>query len=150
MTSRFRTVVKRSKDLGLDHAKRALSNKENPLSRLEVEFVRTSCHILGINSEATMRAIVKKAKEKGAGQPRRVMASLRSQLEELGARMEKHKRPTPTPALTMRTYDSMGAPARSLAHLQRCATGRREAMEGGVLQGNQDGQDSDRKRDGGL
>jgi hypothetical protein len=90
MTGRFRTVVKRSRDLGLDHVKRALSNKENPLSRLEVEFVHRSCHILGINSEVTMKAIVKKAKEKGGGQPRRVMASLRSQLEELGARVEKH------------------------------------------------------------
>jgi hypothetical protein len=135
MTSRFRAVVKRSKDLGLDHVKKALSNKKNPLSRLEVEFVRTSCHILGINSEATMKAIVKKAKEKGAGQPRRVMASLRSQLEELGARVEKHKRLTPTPALTTRTYDSMGAPARSLAHLQCCVNGLREAMEGEYSRG---------------
>jgi hypothetical protein len=69
MTGRFRTVKKRLRDLGLDHVKRALSNKENPLSRLEVEFVRTSCHILGISSEVTMKAIVKKAKEKGGGGP---------------------------------------------------------------------------------
>jgi hypothetical protein len=45
MASRFRTVVKRAKDMGLDHVKMALSNKENPLSRLEVEFICTSCHI---------------------------------------------------------------------------------------------------------
>jgi hypothetical protein len=100
-----------------------------------VEFVRTSCHILGINSEVTMKTIVKKAKEKGENQPRRVMASLRAHLEELGARVEKHKRPTPTPALAPRMYDSMGAPARSLAHLQRCANGLREAMEGEYSRG---------------
>jgi hypothetical protein len=45
--------------------------------------------------------------------------------------VEKHKRPTPTPACNTRTTDSMGAPARSLAHLQGCADGLREAMEGG-------------------
>ncbi len=54
---------------------------------------------------------------------------MRSQLEELGARVEKHKRPTPTPALTTWMNDSMGAPARSFAYLQRCANGLREAME---------------------
>jgi hypothetical protein len=121
LTGRFRTVVKRSRDLGLDHVKRALINKENPLSRLEVEFVRTSCHILGLSSEVTMKAIVKKAKEKGGGQPRRVMASLHSQLEELWARVEKHKRPTPTPALTTRTFDSM---ARLLAAWHTCSAAR--------------------------
>jgi hypothetical protein len=135
MTGGSRTVVKKSRDSGLDHIKRALSTKMNPLTRLEVEFVRTSCHILGINNEATMKVILRKAKEKGGGQPRRVMASLRAQLEELGARVEKHKRPTPTPALNTRTYDSMGAPVRSLAHLQRCANGLREAMEGEYSRG---------------
>jgi hypothetical protein len=65
MTGRYRTVVKRSRDLGLDHVKRALSNNENPLSKLELEFVRTSCHILGINSEDTIKSIVRRAKEKG-------------------------------------------------------------------------------------
>jgi hypothetical protein len=97
MTGRFRTVVKRSRDLGLDHVKKALSNKENPLSKLELDFIRTSCHILDINSEDTIKSIVKRAKEKGGNQPKRVMASLRAQLEELGARVENHKRPTPPP-----------------------------------------------------
>jgi hypothetical protein len=77
-----------------------------------------------------IKNIVKRAKEKGGNQPKRVMASLRSQLEELGARAETHKRPTPTPALATRMYDSMGAPARSLAHLQLCARGLRAAMDG--------------------
>jgi hypothetical protein len=135
MTGRYRTVVKRSRDLGLDHVKRALSNNENPLSKLEVDFVRTSCHILGTNSEDAMRNIVKRAKEKGGNQPKRVMASLRGQLEELGARAEDHKRPTLTPALATRMYDSMGAPAHSLVHLQRCARGLREAMDGEYSRG---------------
>jgi hypothetical protein len=130
-----RTIVKRSRDAALDHIKKALSSKENPLTKLEVGFIRTSCHILGINGETTMRVIVKKAKEKGENQPRRVLASLRSQLEELGARVERHKRPTPNPAFNMQTLDSMGALARSLAHLQSCANGLREAMEGGYSMG---------------
>jgi hypothetical protein len=45
--------------------------------------------------------------------------------------VEKHKRPTPNPACNTRTMDSMGAPARSLAHLQKCADVPRDAMEGG-------------------
>ncbi len=78
---------------------------------------------------------MKRAKEKGGNQPKRVMASLRAQLEELGARAENHKRPTPTPALATRMYDSMGAPARSLAHLQLCARGLRAAMDGEYSRG---------------
>jgi hypothetical protein len=45
------------------------------------------------------------------------------------ARPENHKRPTPTPALATRTYDSTDAPARSLAHLQLCARGLRAAID---------------------
>ncbi len=52
-------------------------------------------------------------------------------MAELADRVEKHKRPTPTPACNTRTTDSTGAPARSLAHLQGCADGLRDAMEGG-------------------
>ncbi len=100
-----------------------------------MDFIRTSCHILGINGKTTMKVIVKKAKERGEGQPRRVLASLRSQLEDLGVRVERHKRPTSTLAFNTRTFDSMGAPARSLAHLQSCANGLREAMEGGYSRG---------------
>jgi hypothetical protein len=111
MTVIYRTVVKRSKDQGLSRVKKALDNKENPLSRSELEFVRTSCRILDINSEDTVKRIVKKAIEKGDGQAKRVMASIRAQLDDLGTRAENHKRPTPTPALATRTYDGMDAPA---------------------------------------
>ncbi len=113
--------MNRSRDQGLSRVKKDLDNKENPLSRYEIEFVRTSCRILDINYEDTIRNIVKRAIEKGGGQAKRVMASICAQLDDLGARAENYKRPTPTPALTTRTYDVMDAPARSLAHLQSCA-----------------------------
>jgi hypothetical protein len=135
MTGRYKTVVKRSRDLGLDHVKRALSNKENPLSKLELDFVRTSSHILDINSEDTIKSIVKRAKKKGGNQPKRVMASIRALLDDLGARAENHKRPTPTPALNTQMYNSMGAPARSLAHLQLCVKGLRAAIDGEYSRG---------------
>jgi hypothetical protein len=135
MTGVSRIVVKRTKDAALEHVKNALRTNGNLLTRLEVGFVRTSCHILGINSKATMRVIVKRSKDKGVHQPRKVLDSLQSQLEELAVRVEKHKRPTPTPAFNTRTLDSMGAPARSLAHLQSCVDGLRDAMEGGYSMG---------------
>ncbi len=76
--------MKRSKDQGLSRVKKALDNKENPLSICEIEFIRTSCRILNINSEDVIKRIVKKALEKGGGQAKRVMASLRAQLDDLG------------------------------------------------------------------
>jgi hypothetical protein len=103
MTGVSKTVVKRTKDATLEHVKKALRTNGNLLTRLELGFICTSCHILGINSEATIRVIVKRAKEKGEHQPRRVLNSLQSQLEELATRVEKHKRPTPTPAFNTRT-----------------------------------------------
>jgi hypothetical protein len=78
---------------------------------------------------------VKKAIEKGDGQAKRVMASIRAQLDDLGTRAENHKRPTLTPALVTRTYDDMDAPARNLAHLQGCAKGLRDATVGGYSKG---------------
>jgi hypothetical protein len=80
MTGTSRTVVKRTKDAALEHVKKALRTNGSLLTRLELGFVRTSCHILGINSEATIRVIVKKAKEKGKHQPRKVLNSLQTQL----------------------------------------------------------------------
>ncbi len=61
------------------------------------------------------------ALEKGNGQVRKVMAVIRAKLDDLGKRVEAHRRANPTPTLSMRTYDDMDAPARSLAHLQVCA-----------------------------
>jgi hypothetical protein len=59
-----------------------------------------------------------------------VLEHLQSQLRELAERVDKHKRPTPNPAASTRAGDSMGAPARSLGHLQGCADTLREATEG--------------------
>jgi hypothetical protein len=149
MAAAYRTVVKRSRDQGLSRVKKALDNKENPLSIWEIEFIRTSCRILDINSEETMKRIVKKAIEKGGGQAKRVMASILAQLDDLGNKTQNYKRPTPTPAPATRTYDDMEAPARSLAHLQGCVRGLRDATTGG-LQRNQGSQDSGGKCDWGL
>jgi hypothetical protein len=135
MAAAYRTTVKRPKDQGLSRVKKALDNKENPLSIWEIEFIHTSCRILDINSEDVMKRIVKKALEKGSRQAKRVMASIRAPLDELGHKAENHKRPTPTPALATRTYDDMDAPARSLAHLQGCVRGLRDATVGGYSKG---------------
>jgi hypothetical protein len=66
-----KTVVKRTRDEALEHVKTTLREEGNPLTKQEVSFIRTSCHILGIDSGSTMKAIVKGAKEKGKKQPRR-------------------------------------------------------------------------------
>jgi hypothetical protein len=76
MTGVSKTVVKRTKDAAPEHVKKALRTNRNLLTRLELGFIRTSCHILGINSEATIRVIVKRAKDKGGHQPRKVLDSL--------------------------------------------------------------------------
>ncbi len=127
--------MKRSRDQGLSRVKKALDNKENPLSIWEIEFICTSCRILDLNSEEVMNRIVKRAIEKGAGQAKSVMASIRAQLDDLGNKAENYRRPTPTPALATRTYDDMDAPSRSLAHLQGCIRGLRDATVGGYSKG---------------
>jgi hypothetical protein len=63
------------------------------------------------------------------------MEQLQSQLKELAERVDKHKRPTPNPAASTRAVDSMGAPARSLGHLQGCADALREAIKGQFSKG---------------
>ncbi len=130
-----KTVVKRTKDVALEHVRWALREGANPLTEPEVSFIRTSCHILGIDSATTMKAIVRKAKEKGKRQPRKVLEHLQSQLKELAERVDKHKWPTPNPAASTRAVDSMGAPARSLGHLQGCADALREATKGQYSKG---------------
>jgi hypothetical protein len=128
-------VVKKTRDAALKHVRKALCNRGSLLTRLEASFVRTSCQILGLDGEAALKAIVKKAKEKGGRQPRKVLDQLQSQLMELAEKVDKHKRPTPNPAASTRAVDSMGAPVRSLAHLQGCADALREAMEGQYSKG---------------
>jgi Tfp pilus assembly protein FimV len=100
-----------------------------------MSFIRTSCHILGIDGGTVAKAIVKGAKEKGMKQPRKVMEHLQSQLRELAERVEKHKRPTPNPAASTRAVDAMGAPARSLGNLLGCAEALREATKGQYSKG---------------
>jgi hypothetical protein len=51
--------------------------------------------------------IGKRALDKGNGQVRKVMAVIRAQLDELGKRVEAHRRATPTPAFSTRTYDEI-------------------------------------------
>ncbi len=80
-------------------------------------------------------AIGRKALEKGGGQVRKVMAAITAQLDDLGRRVEIHRRTTPTPAFSTQTYDDMDEQARSLAHLQVCAKGLRDAMVGGFSKG---------------
>jgi hypothetical protein len=129
------TTVRKSKDQGLSRVKKAMDSKQNPLSIWEIDFICTSCRILDINSEEMINQIVKRALEKDCGQPKRVMTSIRVQLDDLGKRVETHKRATPTPALATRTYDDMDALAHSLAHLQVCAKGLRDATVGGFSKG---------------
>jgi hypothetical protein len=129
------TVVKRTRDEALEHVKTTLREGGNPLTKQEVSFIRNSCHILGIDSGNTMKAIVKGAKEKGKKQPRKVLEHLQSQLRELAERVEKHKRTTPNPAASTRAVDTMGAPARSLGHLLGCAEALKDATKGQYSKG---------------
>jgi hypothetical protein len=128
-------VIANTKDVALEHVRWALREGANPLTKPEVSFVCTSCHILGIDSATTMKAIVRRAKDKGKRQLRKVLEHLQSQLKELAERVDKHKRPTPNPAASTRAVDSMGAPARSLGHLQGCADALREATKGQYSKG---------------
>ncbi len=116
-----KTVVKRTKDEALEHIKLALRTNGNPFTKQEMAFIRTSCHILGVDGNTVAKAIVSELKDKGVKQPRKVMEFLQSQLKELADRVEKHKRPTPNPAASTRAVDSMGAPSRSLGNLLGCA-----------------------------
>jgi hypothetical protein len=100
-----------------------------------MDFVHTSCRILGIDSAEMIDVIGKKALELGGGQVRKVMAAITAQLDELGRRVEIHRRATPTPAFSTRTYDDMDAPDRSLAHLQVCMKNLRDAIVRGFSKG---------------
>jgi hypothetical protein len=116
MSSTSRTVVKKTRDVALEHVRKALRNGGSLLTRPEASFVRTSCDILGLDGEVALKVIAQKAKEKGGRQLRKVLDQLQLMLVELGERVDKHKRPTPNPAASTRAVESMGAPARSLAY----------------------------------
>jgi Tfp pilus assembly protein FimV len=127
--------MKRTRDEALEYVRAALRENSNPLTKQEMSFIRTSCHILGIDGGKVAKAIVKGAKDEGKKQPRKVMEHLQSQLRELAERVEKHKRPTPNPAASTRAVDAMGAPARSLGNLLGCAEALREATKGQYSKG---------------
>jgi hypothetical protein len=130
-----KTVVKRTKDEALEHIKLALRTNGNPFTKQEMSFIRTSCHILGVDGNTVAKAIMSELKDKGVKQPKKVMEFLQSQLKELADRVEKHKRPTPNPATSTRAVDSMGAPARSLGNLLGCAEALKEATKGQYSKG---------------
>jgi hypothetical protein len=117
-------------DKGLSRVKKALENGENPLSAAEVDFMQTCCRILDINSEETVREIRRRAVEGGKVKVRKVMNMIMALLDELGDRVKAHKRQSPGPSLSTRTYDDMDAPARSLLHIQANVKGIRDTMEG--------------------
>jgi hypothetical protein len=79
-----KTVVKRSRDEALEHIKLALRVKCNPFTKQEMSFIRTSCHILGVDGNTVAKAMVSELKEKGVKQPRKVMEYLQSQLRAGG------------------------------------------------------------------
>ncbi len=112
-------TARKSSDKGLSRLKKALERDQNLLSAAEVDFVQTSCRILGINSDEMVAKIDQKAVERGRGQVRKVMNSITVLLDELGDREKAHMKSTPGPALSTRTYDDMDAPARSLTHLTK-------------------------------
>jgi hypothetical protein len=130
-----KTVVKRSRDEALEHVKLALRTNSNLFTRQEMNFIRMSCHILGVDGNAMARAVMNEVKDNGIKQPRKVMKYLQSRLKELAERVEKHKRPTPNPAASRRTANSMGAPAGSLGNLVGCAEALKEAIKGQYSKG---------------
>jgi hypothetical protein len=130
-----KTVVKRSRDEALEHIKLALRTNSSLLTRQEMSFICTSCHILGVDGNAMAKAVMNEVKDNGIKQPRKVMEYLQSRLKELADRVEKHKRPTPNPAASTRAANSMGAPVRSLGNLVGCAEALKEAMKGQYSKG---------------
>jgi hypothetical protein len=75
-----------------------------------------------------IKTIQREIEDKGLKQPRRVMERVQARLKELADRVEKHKRPTPNPAGSTRTTNSMGDSVRSLANLVGCVEALKEAV----------------------
>jgi hypothetical protein len=146
MTGAARTVVNRTKDAALEHVRKALRTDGSLLTRPEIGFVRTSCHILGLNGEGQMRHITKKARDQGGQHPRRVLDCLQSQLAELADRVERqeaHPKPRLQHAGSGRHGGAgaqPGAPAKLRRRTEGCY-GRR------VFNRDQGSQNSNRKRE---
>jgi hypothetical protein len=66
-----RTVVKRTRDEALEHVKVAMRTKSCLFTKQEMSFIRTSCQILGIDGQATSRAIQEEVKSKKIRDPGR-------------------------------------------------------------------------------
>jgi hypothetical protein len=79
-----KTEVKRSRDEALEHIKLALRTKSNLFTRQEMCFIRTSCHILGVDGNAMAKAVANEVKDNGIKQPRKVMEYLQSRLVAAG------------------------------------------------------------------
>ncbi len=83
--------MNRSRDGRLEHIKAALRSKSCLFTKQEISFIRTSCQILGIDSQAMMRAIQGEVESNKIRAPRKVMEHLQARLEDLEDRVEKHK-----------------------------------------------------------
>ena len=80
--------MKRTRDEALEHIKIALRSKGCLFTKQEMSFIRTSCLILGIDSQATTRAMQEEVKNKKIKGPRKVMEYLQAQLMELADRVD--------------------------------------------------------------
>jgi hypothetical protein len=92
-----KTVVKRSRDEALEYIKTAMRTNSCLFTKQEMSFIRTSCHILGVDGNTMVKAVMNEVKEKGIKQPRKVMEYLQSRLKELADRVEKHISPPQIP-----------------------------------------------------
>jgi hypothetical protein len=67
----------------LEHIKIALRTKCCLFTKQEMSFIRTSCQILGIDSQATMKAIQGEIESNKIRASRKVMEHLQTRLKEL-------------------------------------------------------------------
>jgi hypothetical protein len=83
----------------LSRVKNAMDQGENLLSERGVDFVQTSCCILGINSEEKIDSIGKQALADGTGNVRKTMSVITRLLDSLGGEakkiQERNARPVP-------------------------------------------------------
>ncbi len=65
-------VVKRTRDEALEHVKLALRTGNCLFTKQEMSFIRTSCQILGLDTNAMVRGVQNEVKNNGMKQPRKV------------------------------------------------------------------------------